>query len=94
MKSTLRQAGHPQHGQRAAQGRGRRRSRGKDGIIGYLTQQAKKHTAAFLIGRVLPLQLQNRGATEPIIVEIVYAAATRTATSRSWSSTWSTNRNR
>ena len=47
---------------------------GKDGIVGYLTQQAKKHPAAFLslIGRVLPLQVQDRSATEPIVVQIVY----------------------
>ena len=47
---------------------------GKDGIVGYLTQQAKKHPAAFLslIGRVLPLQVQGRGAAEQIVVEIVY----------------------
>ena len=31
---------------------------GREGIVGYLTQQARKHPAAFLslIGRVLPLQ--------------------------------------
>jgi hypothetical protein len=47
---------------------------GKDGIVGYLTQQAKKHPAAFLalIGRVLPLQVQGRGATEQIVVQIVH----------------------
>jgi len=47
---------------------------GRDGMIGYLTQQAKKHPAAFLslIGRVLPLQAQDRSAMEPIVVQIVY----------------------
>ena len=47
---------------------------GKEGIVGYLTQQAKKHPAAFLalIGRVLPLQVQGRGATEQIVVQILY----------------------
>ena len=47
---------------------------GKEGIVGYLTQQARKHPAAFLalIGRVLPLQVQGRDTSEQIIVEIVY----------------------
>jgi hypothetical protein len=47
---------------------------GKGGIAGYLTQQAKKHAAAFLalLGRVLPLQVQGRDTSEQIIVEIVY----------------------
>jgi hypothetical protein len=47
---------------------------GRDGMVGYLTQQAKKHPAAFLslIGRVLPLQAQDRSAAEPIVVQIVY----------------------
>jgi hypothetical protein len=47
---------------------------GKKGIVGYLTQQARKHPAAFLalIGRVLPLQVQDRDTSKQIIVEIVY----------------------
>ena len=46
---------------------------GREGIVGYLTQQAKKHPAAFLalIGRVLPLQVQGRDTSGQIIVEIV-----------------------
>ena len=49
-------------------------ARGKEGIVGYLTQQARKYPAAFLslIGRVLPLQVQGRGTSEQIVVEIVY----------------------
>jgi hypothetical protein len=47
---------------------------GRDGIVGYLTQQARKHPAAFLslIGRVLPLQVQDRDTSEQIVVKIVY----------------------
>jgi hypothetical protein len=47
---------------------------GKGGIVGYLTQQAKKHPAAFLalIGRVLPLQVQDRDTSEQVVVQIVY----------------------
>ena len=46
---------------------------GEGGMVAYLTKQAKKHPAAFLglIGRVLPLQVQDRGARPQIIVEIV-----------------------
>ena len=47
---------------------------GSGGIVGYLTQQARKHPAAFLalIGRVLPLQAQGRDTSEQIVVEIVH----------------------
>ena len=46
---------------------------GEGGMVAYLTKQANKHPAAFLalIGRVLPLQVQDRGARPQIIVEIV-----------------------
>ena len=42
-------------------------------MVAYLTKQAKAHPVAFLglIGRVLPLQVQDRGARPQIIVEIV-----------------------
>ena len=42
-------------------------------MVAYLTKQANKHPAAFLalIGRVLPLQVQDREASGKIIVEIV-----------------------
>ena len=42
-------------------------------MVAYLTKQANKHPAAFLalIGRVLPLQVQDREAGGKIIVEIV-----------------------
>ena len=47
---------------------------GRDGIVGYLALQARKHPAAFLalIGRVLPLQVQGRDTSEQIVVQIVY----------------------
>ena len=46
---------------------------GEGGMVAYLTKQAKAHPVAFLglIGRVLPLQVQDRGARPQIIVEIV-----------------------
>ena len=46
---------------------------GEGGMVAYLTKQANKHPAAFLalIGRVLPLQMQDREAGGTIIVEIV-----------------------
>jgi hypothetical protein len=47
---------------------------GREGIVGYLALQARKHPAAFLalIGRVLPLQVQGRDTSEQIVVEIVH----------------------
>ena len=46
---------------------------GEGGMVAYLTKQANTHPAAFLalIGRVLPLQVQDREASGKIIVEIV-----------------------
>ena len=62
---------------------------GREGIVGYLTQQARKHPAAFLalIGRVLPLQVRAATRANRSSSRSCTAADTRTATSRNWSST-------
>lgn len=44
---------------------------GKDGLVGYLTDQAKKNPQSFLplLGKVLPMQVTGEGGG-PITVEI------------------------
>jgi hypothetical protein len=47
---------------------------GKDGLIGYLTEQAKDNPTAFLtlLGKVLPMQVEGTGPSGEIIFKTVY----------------------
>ena len=48
----------------------------KEGLVGYLTKQAKAHPAAFmqLLGKAMPLQVQGNDRGGRVIVEIVKQA--------------------
>lgn len=49
----------------------------KDGMVGYLTEQATENPTAFLtlLGKVLPTQIEGAGESGEIIFKTVYEAA-------------------